>query len=476
MFKGICLGLAGIIGSLVLEINKPSFAQSLPNLCPANLSTEINKIISRPAFQKARWGILVTPLSSSQPLYRYDDQKYFIPASNAKLFVTAAGLSKLGGNYRIRTSIYRQGTGNTLSLRLVGRGDPSFSKTQLQSLAQQLKSLNISRIQTLIVDDAYFLEPAINSTWQWDDIQAGYGAPINSLILDQNAIGFTLFPQNLGQPLRVVWDNPTEGKTWKIINNSRTVNTTESEFIEVGREFQTNTLRLGGQLRVGSATETSAVAVINPAQRFLEQFTQILTAQNILVNQSSINQDRGFNAIPLIHELAFVESPPLAELLIETNQWSNNLYAEALWRTLGEGKTQAYPILQQTLTQLGVNSSGYQLTDAAGLSRQNLVTPIALVQVLQGIARTPQASIFRQSLAVSGKSGTLRNRLPNLAGKVQAKTGFLFGVAALSGYIETQNRETLVFSILVNQHDQSSAIARQAIDEIVLLLWRSQRC
>jgi D-alanyl-D-alanine carboxypeptidase/D-alanyl-D-alanine-endopeptidase (penicillin-binding protein 4) len=134
--------------------------------------------------------------------------------------------------------------------------------------------------------------------------------------------------------------------------------------------------------------------------------------------------------------------------------------------------------LKTALTQLGVNPNSYILADGSGLSRHNLISPEALVQTLRFMANSPAASIYRQSLAIAGESGTLKNRLNSTPNRVilQAKTGTLSGVSALSGYIEVPDYEPLVFSIIVNQSDLSAASMRSATDEIVLLLNRLRRC
>jgi D-alanyl-D-alanine carboxypeptidase/D-alanyl-D-alanine-endopeptidase (penicillin-binding protein 4) len=133
--------------------------------------------------------------------------------------------------------------------------------------------------------------------------------------------------------------------------------------------------------------------------------------------------------------------------------------------------------LKTTLTQLGINPNTYRLADGSGLSRHNLISPEALVQTLRLMANSPLASIYRASLPVAGESGTLKNRFttPNRV-ILQAKTGTLSGVSALSGYVEVPNYEPLVFSIMVNQSDLSTPKVRSAIDEIVLLLNRLSRC
>jgi D-alanyl-D-alanine carboxypeptidase/D-alanyl-D-alanine-endopeptidase (penicillin-binding protein 4) len=118
------------------------------------------------------------------------------------------------------------------------------------------------------------------------------------------------------------------------------------------------------------------------------------------------------------------------------------------------------------------------LADGSGLSRQNLVSPKAIAQTLKLIAQTKEAAVYRASLPVAGISGTLRRRFNNTAaqGNLQAKTGTLTGVSALSGYLNVPSYQPLVFSIIVNQSDQSTETLRQAIDEIVLLLTRLRYC
>ena len=462
------------------------------DICPGDLGAKVDAIANRAEFSRSRWGILIQPLSSTATLYSRDATKYFIPASNVKLLTTAAALQKLGADFRIKTSVYG---GDNGSLYVAGRGDPSIAEAQLKDLAQQLKRRGVDRINELIGDDSYFQGSAVNPNWEWEDAQAGYGAPVNSLIYNQNSIELLLSPQDLGQPLKVTFAEPKLANQWQIQNNSVTVASTESEFIEVGREFDRPIIRVSGQLKVGAESESAYVAVVNPAPNFLQNFQQVLAAEGIPVKQALVASASG----NLNQELAFVRSPPLAELVKETNRESNNLYAEVLLRLLGKvtGKmpvpqavTGKMPVPQEdtgevglkelktALTQLGVNPNSYILADGSGLSRHNLISPEALVQTLRLMANSPTGSIYRASLPVAGESGTLKNRLNGTPSRVilQAKTGTLSGVSALSGYIEVPNYEPLVFSIIVNQSDLSAAKMRSATDEIVLLLNRLRRC
>lgn len=475
--KGIGISLLLVI--IGWPLTAVAQRQAAENICPAQLGVAVDAIANRTQFRRSRWGIVIQTLSKATTLYSRDAQQYFIPASTVKLLTTAAALQKLGPQFRIRTSVYGDRNGR---LYIVGRGDPSIGETQLKDLAKQLKQRGINQVSQLIADDSYFPGDSVNPNWEWEDVQAGYGAPINSLIFNENAIKLVLSPQSIGQPLRVTFADVTQANQWRIENNSVTVGKDESEFVEVGRDFWQPIIRVRGNLRFGSESEFAYVSVVNPANNFVQRFRQVLNAEGITVKQALVAS----NSPPQTQELAAVVSPLLADLVMETNQESVNIYAEVLVRLLGKiapvpRKNRVGFGLQElaaALTQLGVNPDGYVLADGSGLSRQNLVSPEALVQTLRLMANSPVKSIYRDSLPVAGTSGTLKNRFNNTSaqGIVRAKTGTLTGVSALSGYVEVANFEPLAFSIIVNQSDLSAGDLREAIDEIVLVLTRLKRC
>lgn len=463
---------------------KSGRTQISPALCPAQLATAIETVTNRREFSRGRWGILIQTTASGDTLYSHDADKYFIPASNVKLLTTAAVL-QLGSQFRIRTSVYATGDGG---LRVVGRGDPSLTDAQLKELAQQIYQRGIRQYSQLIPENGYFRGANVNPSWEWEDVIADYGAPVNSSILNQNAVKLTLIPQQLSQPLLVNWSDSIEARQWQIDNESTTVRSVESVGVNVSRESNTSVLKIKGQLNI-DAPESIFLAVVDPDEHFLRHFRRALA--EVGIDESRFRQTQPRNAIAnislLLNELAEVESPPLTELLTETNQNSNNLYAEALLRVLGANLGKLSPtdstaqmgldVVKTSLTQLGVDPSGYVMVDGSGLSRHNLVSPEAIAQTLIAMARSPESSFYRASLPVAGISGTLKNRFRNTPaqGIVQAKTGTVSGVVALSGYIDAPNYEPLVFSIIVNQSGPATTL-RQAVDEIVLLLTRLRRC
>jgi serine-type D-Ala-D-Ala carboxypeptidase/endopeptidase (penicillin-binding protein 4) len=454
-------------------------------ICPADLPDRVSQIIDQPDFAPARWGILVQTLAAQpgdrEVLLARDREKFFIPASNAKLLTTAAALIALGPEYRIRTAIF----GAIGDLQIIGQGDPSLQDAQLTQLAQQLKQRGITQIAqlTLIAPS-----PNPNPDWTWGDLQTDYGAIAHPFTLNHNTHGLTAAPQTLGQPLKLAWSEKSAIAGWTIDNQTQTVAASAAEFLTVTRDLSTHTIQVRGQLRTGGSPDTLDLAVLNPTQVFRDRIQTIFSAEKITIRQISLDSRQKPQP-----ELAFVESPPIAELIYQTNQESDNLYAEALLQTIGAKAkprlrlqftaedtptTTGLKTLAQTLEAIGVDRAGYELVDGSGLARLNRATPNAFVQALQGMAAQPTGKIFQNSLPIAAQSGTLTNRFrgTTAAGIVQAKTGTLTGVATLSGYIRPPHYRPLAFSILLNQSDRPAAQNRRAIDAIVQILTQLQTC
>jgi serine-type D-Ala-D-Ala carboxypeptidase/endopeptidase (penicillin-binding protein 4) len=173
--------------------------------------------------------------------------------------------------------------------------------------------------------------------------------------------------------------------------------------------------------------------------------------------------------------LASYESDPLGEDLMVINKVSQNLHAEIMLRLLGREKGTAgtieggLEVLHGFLTQAGIDPGEYTFNDGSGLSRQNLVTPHALVQVLMYARQQPWGEQYRASLPVAGVDGSLAERFKGtpLQGRVHAKTGSLEHVNSLSGYVDMADGHALAFAILVNNHNATSRRTLELIDQVV---------
>ena len=411
--------LATLLGGLsLIPVFSRSVLAQVPagSVCPAQLRSRLDRIVNRVPGQ---WSVLVQNQASvgqRQDLYANNPSALLMPASNNKIFTTAAALTKLGGQYQFRTPVLGSAIGPELAtMRVVGQGDPSFSTSQIRTLTQQLKQKGIRRVNLLIGDDTVFRGEPYNPFWATRHRGEGYAAPVNSLLVNENNIFDSSVP--------------------------------------------------------------------NPGNYFVGEFRKILTTSGIQVIQSTLVKRTPASASEI--ELAAVVSPPLSQLISETNQNSNNVYAEAILKTLGrlqeptslDSSASGVNAVRQVLSSLDVNPNRYSMVDGSGLAERDRASAEAFVQTLQAMALQPEAQTFRRSLAVAGRSGTLINRMGNTsaAGVVSAKTGTLQGAVALSGYINAPNYSPLVFSMIVNSDDSASTL-RGAIDEMVVLLSRLKNC
>lgn len=446
-------------------------------LCTEDVANKIESLINSPPLARSQWGILVKNLDSQTTLYGLNADKYFIPASSSKLLTSAVALLELGDKFRIRTPVYSVGNlPNLTSLRIEGQGDPTISTQSLQDLVTQLKEKGVQHIEQLIVDNSYFDRSEINSTWEWFDLYTYYATSVSSIILNENAVTLTLLPQKLGEPVKLIWSDAIAARQWQVENNVTTAAKDTPYNVDLNGVLGQPTIELHGTLAIDRESDVWDLAVVDPANYFLESLRHLLSRSNISVTRGVVIDEVAVK--PGETELMAITSPPLSEISIEINRESNNLYAEALLKILAKqlDVDEIDEVFTEVLAELGID--GYSLVDGSGLSRHNLVTPETLVQTLTVMGSTPMFASYLNSLAVSGVNGTLKTRflLDNLQGNIFGKTGTLSGVASLSGYMYLPNQETLAFSILVNNSDLPSRNLRQAIDRIVFWLSRIKRC
>ncbi len=449
------------------------------SVCQADLKGKIDDILSQEKLQRFHWGILVKTLDSQTTLYELNSQKYFIPASNVKLLTTAAALINFGANYQITTPIYGSGKFPNLTVvKVVGQGDPTLTSEQLETLAKQLKTKGIRRIDNLIVQDNSLKHQSINPTWEWEDIQFYYAPTVNALILNENAVILTLKPQELGQKLIIEWSDTFAAKQWEINNQTVTGQENTPYSVSINRNFEKPLLTITGSLAINSDPDIFGMAVVNPGEYFLNSLQSYLQKEGIIVINSEVIY--GDSTIDNLAKITEIRANSLQEIITKANQESNNLYAESLLNLLETNTSQNDSIdhLKKILNQLGLEPNLYHLKDGSGLSRHNLVTPEAFVNLLTLMTQTPAGNIYRDSLAIGGVNGTLENRFRNtvIEGKIQAKTGTLSGTSSLSGYINPPNYRPLAFSIIVNQSDLPPSQLREVIDKIVINLGYLKQC
>lgn len=417
----------------------------------------------------------------------------------------------------------------TRGLVLTVASDPTLTGESLDSLARSVAATGLRRVDRLILapaDRSPGPSP-IPAGWEWDDLGWDYAPPITAAIVDRNRLSLrvqvspdraaTSGQTEPNQPV-MTWQEPIAADQWQLVNRSQVTPPGSPTNLRLDRDWSQPILTLSGTIAADHDPVVLTVALRDPARYLLARWRSALTAAGIAIepaspatsadraNHQTSQTDQTNNADRLTTPiLAQISSPPLAELLGRTNIPSDNLLAETLLRWLGQAAIDPQPIgtidqpaqpglataipsdprragldrLRTSLARLGVDPTALRAVDGSGLGRQNAVTPRALVQLLQAMAASPYANVFRDSLPIAGQTGTLADRFaaPSpLYGRLRAKTGTLSGVSALSGYWPNPDLGPLAVAILVNQGDRPGRDLRQAIDAIALLIAQARSC
>lgn len=463
----------------------------------AELQSNIRRVLQNAALVRGNVGVKIVSLDSGKTVFEENAEKYFMPASNMKSFTVAAAFDRLSPDFRFVTSVYAvsQPEANGVlkgDLTIYGRGDPTFAASlndgdyykAINSLADKIAAAGIKKIEgSLIGDESYFAGNALGETWEWDDLQWYYGAGVSALTINDNAVDVKVLPAaRIGAPC-VVQVLPLSS-LMNIVNSCVTSASNLKRTLEVTKRLGANALEIRGTMPFNDAKGFSgAIAVEKPAEMFVLMLKTALQQRGITINQTRIVTiaNKTANQVPLV-ELVRFESPPFSYVAAKTLKPSQNLYTELILRTLGEqagdktdpNKTSAergLEVVRKFLAEAGIAPNAVVQWDGSGLSRHNLITPGAAVQLYTFMNRHRSALSWRESLTVGAVDGTLKSRFQNTAaaGNVRGKTGTIDQVGTLSGYVTTASGEKLVFSILTNNLPDG-AVRRTTMDDIVLLL------
>lgn len=467
------------------------------------LARLIDQAIDSSELASARWGVCVISMTDGSTLYQRNADKLFTPASNMKIYTTGVALDLLGPEYRWRTSVYANAQPDAIGrlqgdLILYGRGAPDLvarskddNRGSLVKLADDLYARGVRSISgNVIGDESYFRGDPLGDGWQWPDLQWYFGAEASALSVNGNEVDVNFVPSTKAGESPTVRVSDPEGFV-TVQNRMAAGKPGGHPTIGVHRGLSDNNIEVWGEFAPGTKGFGARLSVHNPALWAAKLFLDQLKTRGIRVEGQTLSRDsrvpqsERFNPTQAV-ELASVTSQPLSEIVKKTNKESVNLYAELILRTLGRerGEMTAPPeangrergddevglaVIRVWLARAGIATSRLALHDGSGLSRLDLVTPETSARLLLAISKTASASVFRESLPISGRDGTLAGRLKTIVDRVSAKTGSLTYDNSLSGYLTTSKGELLAFSIMCNDETSRNESTR-LIDEIISLL------
>ncbi len=451
------------------------------------LQQGIQYLLDDPNLGNAFLGVYVESLDDGAVLFRQNEHKLFIPASNMKLYTSAAGLVKLGKHFRYQTII---GTDSTISdsilngnLIIRGTGDPSISGkfnggdilAYFNNWADSLKNRGITKISgNLIGDNSYFESDILGDGWNWDDEPFWYSAQPSALSFNDNCVDFRVSAGTApGAPVMV--EQAPEIEYLDVQNNAITSPADSLEHLNISRARAQNIALFSGTLPLGSKTVSESITVERPTDYFLKTFEKILQEKGIQI-QGKTETRSVFSAM---RDTLFIHySKELAELIKAMNKVSHNFYADQILKTLGarfgeEGSfKKGAEVVSDWLYSKGVAPSEFIMVDGSGLSRMNLISPLATATLLRKMYVYKDFSEYYESLPIAGVDGTLKNMMQNSAaqGNVRAKSGTMRHVRNLAGYVHDKNNKAYLFVIMANDYSVPVSYIKGLQSKICILL------
>ncbi len=454
-------------------------------------SAELEYLLNDPNLQNALVGIYIESLTNGHVKYHHNEHRLFVPASNMKLFTTAASLVNLGPHYRFRTGIYYDGqiTGQTLSGDLIvkGSGDPTISGRFYQddiyavfrAWADSLKKHGIKRIEgDLVGDNSYFTGATMAEGWNWDDETFWYSAHTSALSFNDNCVNIRVTGgQKIGDPVQLQIEPDLPCVT--IVNTARTVDDSVST-LNFRRSRGGNTILVYGNFPIHKGSTQESITVEDPAQMFLYVLKTVLNSNGVEVaGNLKVIEQRKYNYLQL-HRLFEHTSPEMKDIIRVVNKRSHNFYADQLLKTLGatfngEGSFEAgSEMVSNWLHSIGVAPNEFIMVDGSGLSRKNFVAPNATATLLRWMFRSPYYEDFFNSLSISGTDGTMEDRMKGMLaqGRVHAKTGYVKHMRSLSGYAFNKDDRPFLFVLMVNNFSVPVSYVNLLQDRICELIVR----
>ena len=405
------------------------------------------------------------------------------PASVTKIITTATALELLGGDFQFSTYIETNGAidNGVLNGDLIIRGgaDPTLGSIHLGDRAfldyfvKVIKHKGINHITgDVIIDPTCLDRCAASVKWIWEDMGFHYGAAAFGLSAYDNTSIITMNSGDFGTKpiITSVWP---ETPNLAIYNEVKTLSIPNDSVWAFCQPYGL-ALYLQGGMPVNRNNYVVRTSIPNPSLVVAKSLHKMLGDYGVKVDGDYSVQTEYFSEQrTLIYEY---KSRKLREIIRLTNFKSNNLYAEHIFRRLGNiimpneaTSSASIQVIKDYWAKQGVDVSALFLYDGCGLAAQNAYSAHFLNQILVHMRKSPNWDDFYQSLPRAGREGTVgsflyKTKLQDIA---RLKSGSLNGVQCYSGYIMHGDKEYAV-TVMVNNFTCKRKDVKKQIEEWLL--------
>ncbi len=450
-------------------------------LASCSVSKQISKqattiLLNDTAISTGHIGISIYEPATNKYWYNYNADKYFIPASNTKLFTLYAGIKYLGDSL---TTLAYQNFSDT-AINVSGAGDPTFmhadfkKQPALDFLKAQKKTIYLS---------GNYDGKALGYGWAWDDYNEDYMVERNAFPIYGNTISIFLNGYKKG--------NNFLAPDWKIIPKYFESLLPDSGLLEAKFRVDTVLKRIDStraQFVTKSFTiqrnRTSNTFTLQPANSiFKNQIIPVYTdgVKNTVaalkndfelnIKEGSLSDNSLYPGTPAKLRWHKIKSQPADSLFKPMMHRSDNFFAEQILLMVSNeylGSMSTEKIIETLLTSdLKDVPQKPKWVDGCGLSRYNLFTPLSFIYILNKTKNEFGWERIKNILPTGG-TGTLSSYYKKDSSFIYAKTGTLSNNCALSGYLITKKGKLLIFSILANNYITGARPVRSAVEKFLL--------
>ncbi len=407
------------------------------------------------------------------------------PASVMKLVTTYAALELLGPAYRWKTEAYTTGPvrEGVLDGELVlkGYGDPKLDLEAFWILLRALRGKGLRDIRGHLVLDRSHFERAPGDAARFDgDAFRPYNVLPDALLVNFKSLRFAFMPEpERGTVAIYVEPRPPALELVNVLKLTEGACPEGSAFRELLKAtFEPARQRaiFAGRYPVSCGEKDLNVALLEPNDHAAGMMRQLWAEMGGVWGNGGTGSARDGIVPPGARLLHTMESAPLAEIVRDTNKFSNNIMARHLYLTLGAesagapaNSEKAAAAIKAWIARKGIAAPELVMENGSGLSRIERISAANLANLLQAAWRSPVMPEFIASLPVAAVDGTMRRRLKGegVAGQAHIKTGLLTDARAMAGYVLDRDGRRHVVVMFINHPNAHEA--QPAMD--ALLRW-----
>lgn len=461
---------------------------------PDGLTRACNEIKRYDAFANGQVAFLAVDINTGEEIIGYNQDMSMVPASNTKLFSTAAALELFGPDYTYSTDLLYTGkiddsgvlNGNII---IHGNGDPTLGSRFFTEhpnydytarFVEAIQKAGIRHISGNIVGDGTcYAKEMTPPTWSWEDLGNYFGAVPNGLTAHDNLV--TLHFKTGGEGTEAVYLGcDPEIEELQVISQGIASNVKRENTNTFGKSYQFSKY-VQGPMPMNQKDVTVRSIMPDPPLFVATQLMDSLNAKGVTVlgKAFSAADYTRFEAMMKegVDTLVSLKSPTLSEIITKTNLHSINLFAEHCLTLVGTKQantsdvTAASWALMAFWRDRGMDIKGLSINDGCGLSHYNICTPRQLCYLLQYMrTKSKYYDAFNSSLTMCGGLGTMGGMcLKTRAEKnARGKSGTIRRVKSYSGYVKSRSGRELAFSILINNFTCSSNETRQMMEKFIV--------